>query len=111
MSLLEDLRKVAATNLDGSDLPTHVEVQDLLGALVKTLDAAGVTVAKDLLPAPAAAVAVAAIEATEPTEQGVVSELLAEIERLKDKIEGTPSDSTAPADPTVPAAPPIEGAS
>lgn len=105
MSLLTDLRTVAATSLEGSELPTHVEVQDLLGAVIKTLDAAGVTVAKDLLPTPEAAVADAAITAAEPVAQSGVDELFAKIRELEAKLEG---HSTEPAAP--PAAPPIEGA-
>lgn len=114
MSLLEDLRTVAATSLHGSELPTHVEVQDLLGAVVKTLDAAGITVAKDLLTAPVAAAADAAIEAAAPVEQSAVSELLAKIHELEAKIEGNHTPEAGVPEPVTPAgapvAPPIEGA-
>jgi hypothetical protein len=117
MSLLEDLRTVAATSLQGSELPTHVEVQDLLGAVVKTLDAAGVTVAADLLPKPAAAVADAAIEAAEPVADTGVNELLAKIQELEAKLEGKSQNSSGATATVVtgggskPADPPIEGAS
>ena len=111
MSLLEDLRTVAATSLQGSELPTHVEVQDLLGAFIKTVEAAGITVSKDLLTPPEAAVADAAITAAEPVAETGVSELLAKIHELEAKLEGKPAEPAAPAAPGVPAAPPIEGAS
>ncbi|HET9118698.1 MAG TPA: hypothetical protein VFN75_11595 [Pseudonocardiaceae bacterium] len=115
MSLLEDLRKVAATSLNGSELPTHVEVQDLFGALIKTLDAAGVTVAKDLLPAPVAAVADTVITAAAPVEQSGVDDVLAaaqaEIDRLKAELERASAPApAAPVAETAPVAPPIQGA-
>ena len=115
MSLLEDLRTVAATSLHGSELPTHVEVQDLFGALIKTLDAAGVTVAKDLLPAPVADVAAAAITAAEPVADSELDKALAEVARLQAELTSAKASQTAPAAPVAtpaaePVAPPIEGA-
>ena len=131
MSLLEDLRTVAANSLTGSDLPTHVEVQDLLGAVVKTLETAGFTVAKDLLSPPEAAVADAAITAAAPIADHETTKLLDYIKELEAKLEGKPTEPApatepasepAPAEaatapqpwspsPSTPAAPPIEGAS
>lgn len=111
MSLLSDLRTVAATTLQGSELPTHVEVQDLLGAVIKALDAAGVTVAKDLLPADVAPVAEAAVEAAAPVAQSEVDKLLAYIHELEAKVEGKTTATPVTPAPAGPVAPPIEGAS
>jgi hypothetical protein len=120
MSLLTDLRSVAATSLEGSELPTHTEVESLVGAVIKTLDAAGITVAKDLLPAQADEIAEPAIVAAGTVAEDDARKLLAELEALKAKFLGSNTAAAptlaAPATPTVPtstvpAAPPIEGAS
>lgn len=112
MSLLSDLRTVAATTLSGSELPTHVEVQDLLGAVIKTLDAAGVTVANDLLPKEAAEVADPAIEAAAPVAETETDKLLAYIKHLEAKLEGnaeTPAAAPAVTTTGVTTAPVTEG--
>lgn len=104
MPLLEDLRKLGET-LVSSEVPNDSETQHLVGALVKTLEAAGTTVTEDLFPAAAPAVSAVEAIAAPAADQALVSR----IHELEQQVESFLSGGTPPA-PTEPAPPaPAQG--
>lgn len=103
MTFITDLRKLADT-LTGDDVPTQSEIQGVVGALVKTLEHTGVTVAEDLFPEVApevAAVDEAGGVKADTDVTNALSDLVERAEAALAKFEG----HTAPAAPVEPVAP------
>jgi hypothetical protein len=94
MSLLQDLQRLAATVLP-HEIPDHYSRDQVLAALIKTLDHEGVKVADELFPKPEEQAAAATVEAVAPAAAAaVVDELGALLERAKaavEQLEGHPA--------------------
>jgi hypothetical protein len=122
MSLVDDITRLAKT-LSPSEIPSSVDTQHVVGAIIKVLDSEGVKVADELFPAVADAVApeVAAAAAVAPEAVTALADLIKRAEDAVRQLEGkTPEPpaptGTVPPEPATPpasepVAPPIDGAS
>ncbi len=106
MSLITDLR-AAGSQLTGDDVPAPSELHQVVGAIVKTLELAGVTVAEDLLPKAADDVINPAVVAAEPAAAAAATDALtALVQRAEEALAKLEHHDQAPAPSPAPSGEP-----